>query len=343
MTADPCVRKAIHWEPLDGGKVRCVLCAHSCVVGEGKTGICGVRRNDGGELFTLVYGRLVAERPDPVEKKPLFHFLPGTLTHSVATAGCNMHCANCQNYAISQVAREVSQLPGIYSDPVAVAQRAVGLGAQSVSCTYTEPTVFLEFGLDLMREAKALNLKTVFVSNGFMSPEARGSVEGLLDAANVDLKSMEDGFYRKICGARLAPVLETIAALKAMGVWVEVTTLVIPGENDSDAQLAEVAKFIASVDREMPWHVSAFHPDYKMLDKPPTPVATLSKAREIGLAEGLRFVYQGNRPGGGGEDTQCPSCGRTAIGRRGYTLSGLALDDRGNCRNCGSAIPGVFA
>lgn len=343
MASDPCVRKAAHWTTLGEGKVRCVLCAHGCVIGEGKEGICGVRRNIGGELFTLVYGRLVAERPDPVEKKPLFHFLPGTLTHSVATAGCNMHCANCQNYAISQVARGTRSLPGICSEPKAVAQRALGLGARSVSCTYTEPTVFLEFALDLMREAKALGLKTVFVSNGFMSPEARGSLNGLLDAANIDLKSMEDGFYRRICGARLAPVLETIAALRASGVWIEVTTLVIPGENDEDAQLREVARFIRSVDENIPWHVSAFHPDYKMLDKQPTPVSTLTRAREIGIGEGLRFVYQGNRPGGGGEDTQCPHCGKTVVARRGYSLSGVRLDGSGNCNSCGGAIPGVFA
>lgn len=342
MFQDPCIAKAMHWQALDDRKVTCRLCAHNCTIADGHRGVCGVRENFSGELKTLVYGRLVAERPDPVEKKPLYHFLPGSLTHSVATAGCNMRCANCQNYAISQTPKSGGKVPGEFSPAGDVVRRAVEYGASSVSCTYTEPTIFMEYALDLMREARAAALKTVFVSNGFMSREALGSLGGALDAANIDLKSMKDEFYRRICGARLEPVLKAIAALKEMGVWIEITTLVIPGENDTHEELREIARFIGSLDPNIPWHVSAFHPDYKMLDKPPTPLSTIDSAVAIGREEGLRFVYQGNTTRRGGENTTCPKCGKVVINRQGHALMGKDLTPGGKCGHCGKPLPGIF-
>lgn len=340
---DPCLSTAICWEPIEGGAVACGLCAHGCRIAEGRKGICGVRQNIGGELKTLVYGRLVAERPDPIEKKPLYHFLPGSITHSIATVGCNMDCANCQNYTISQAAKSAARLPGVYASPGEVVARARNFGAASVSCTYTEPTIYMEYALDLMREAKREGLKNIFVSNGFMTHAARNELRGLLDAANIDLKSSEDAFYKRICSAHAAPVMESIEELKAFGVWVEVTTLVIPGENDSEDVLRDIARFIKSVDAKMPWHVSGFHPDYKLLDKPSTTLSTLLMARKIGLEEGLNFVYLGNRPGQDGENTTCPECGKTVITRRGFELLSSALSPSGECNGCGRQIPGVFS
>jgi len=342
MNTDPCTREAILWRSRGAEGVECFLCAHGCKIVEGRRGICGVRENRSGSLETLVYGRLVAERPDPIEKKPLYHFLPDTLSHSIATAGCNMKCANCQNYEISQVAKGGS-LPGVWTPPGEVVARAASYGAASISYTYTEPTIFLEYALDVMKLAHEAGLANVFVSNGFMSEEALSRTSGLLDAANIDLKAFDDRFYRQNCGARLAPVLENIATLKKQGVWVEITTLLIPTMNDSDGELEGIAGFIHSIDPGMPWHISGFHPTFNLVDKPATPASSLVRARELGLARGLKFVYMGNRPGSGGEDTNCPGCGRAVLTRSGFRIRSNGLDKRGCCPGCGAQVPGRFS
>ena len=341
-SVDPCVREAKLWEAKDDGTALCRLCRHECRISEGKTGICGVRVCEGGALKTLVYGRLVAERPDPVEKKPLYHFLPGTLTHSLATVGCNLSCAHCQNFSISQARGMSGKLPGSYTDPETLISNAIEAGAKSVSYTYTEPTVFMEYALDVMALAHEKGLLNIFVTNGFMSLEALEAMDGLLDAANVDLKSMREETYRKLCGARLSPILENIERLIGSGVWVEVTTLVIPGINDSDEELGDAADFLKDMGETIPWHVTGFYPTFRLIDRPPTPVGSLTRAREIGLAKGLRYVYQGNRPGSGGENTACHSCGRTVISREGFALVENLISRSGNCSFCGNTIPGRF-
>ena len=335
------VRNALLWESLGDRAVRCGLCAHRCRIAEGRRGACGVRENRGGELVTLVYGRLVARNVDPIEKKPLFHVAPGTLSYSIATAGCNLRCAHCQNYEISQVQREGGWLPGTFVPAEDVVQDAVATGCRSVAYTYTEPTVYFEYALDCMRLAKRRGLLNVFVTNGYMTPECLEATRGLLDAANVDLKAMSDAFYREVCGGHLEPVLETIQGMHEMGVWVEVTTLIIPGRNDREEELREIARFLASVDPEIPWHVTGFFPTYRMTDAPPTPTSTLVRAREIGLEAGLRYVYTGNRPGAGGEDTLCPGCGTAVVERRGFLVTARRLTPEGACAACGRRLAGL--
>ncbi len=336
------VRRARLWHPLEQGRVRCALCAHRCTIADGRRGRCGVRENRAGELVTLVYGRLVAENVDPIEKKPLFHVAPGSLSYSVATAGCNLRCAHCQNYSISQVAHGGGEIPGTFVAAEAVVRAAVDAGCRSIAYTYTEPTVFFEYALECMGLARQAGLLNVFVSNGFLTEEATAEAATLLDAANVDLKAMREEFYREVCGAHLEPVLRTIRDLWQRGVWVEVTTLVIPGHNDSDGELREAARFLVSVSPDLPWHVTGFYPTYRLTDAPPTPAGTLQRARRIGLEEGLRYVYTGNRPGfSEGETTWCPGCGREALGRRGFAVHGRNLDRQGRCMGCAHPIAGL--
>ncbi len=336
---DRCVREAILWSSTESGAVRCALCAHRCLIAEGKRGICGVRQNNGGVLETLVYGRLVSAGVDPIEKKPLYHFLPGSASYSIATAGCNMRCAHCQNYSISQVGEGTP--PGSFEESRWVVSQALEAGARSISYTYTEPTIFLEYALDVMALARERGLYNIFVSNGYMTEEALDRTEGLLDAVNVDVKAFEDSFYKKICGARLGPVLETVRRLWERGVWVEVTTLVIPGYNDSERELTALAEFLASVSTDIVWHVTGFYPTHRLRDAPPTSSATLEHARELGMAAGLKYVYTGNRPGAGGESTYCPGCGEMVICRSGFALLENTLED-GACPGCGCSIAGRF-
>ena len=290
--------QARFWESAADQKVQCFLCAHECKIDPGKRGLCHVRENQDGTLYSLNYGRVIAEHIDPIEKKPLFHFLPGTRSYSIATNGCNFMCLHCQNYDISQYPRvHGGKILGDERDPEAIVAYALGSHSASISYTYTEPTIFFEYAQDVARLAREHNLRNVFVSNGFMTEASATALAEFIDADNLDLKSMRDDFYRKVCKARLQPVLDTITRLKQLGVWVEVTTLVIPGHNDSEAELTEIAHFIKGVSPAIPWHVTAFHPTFKMMDRPATPVATLVRAREIGLAAGLRYVYVGNIPG----------------------------------------------
>lgn len=333
-------------EAADGGRVRCALCAHRCVIAPGKRGVCHVRENRDGALYTLVYGQVLSQAVDPIEKKPLFHFYPGSGAYSIATAGCNFRCAFCQNADISQLPRERDVILGRPTPPEAIVAGAQRYNCRSIAYTYTEPTIFTEYALDVARLARSAGLANVYVTNGYMTPEMLRAFCGdyrppLMDAANVDLKAFTDEFYRQQCGARLQPVLDSLKLMKELGVWVEVTTLIIPGLNDSTAELRQIAAFIA---RELgvatPWHVSRFHPTYRLTDRGPTPPATLVRAREIGLQAGLRYVYMGNVPGAGGEHTVCYQCGQRVVGRWGFTITEYRLKD-GRCAQCGAVIDGV--
>ena len=324
------------------GLVRCLLCHHNCLIGEGRRGICKVRENRGGILYSLNYGRLISENIDPIEKKPLFHLLPGSLSYSIATVGCNFHCKHCQNYEISQYPhRHAGDIPGTERTPAEVVESAQRSGCQSISYTYVEPTIFYEFALDTARLAQAAGLKNIFVSNGYTGPEATKELAPYLDANNIDLKAFTDKFYKEVCGARLQPVLDTIRLMKELGVWLEITTLVIPGWNDSEGELTEIARFIKSISPDIPWHVTRFWPTYKMTDRPSTPHQTLVRAREIGLSEGLRYVYVGNIPGDTGENTYCPNCGKLIIERTGFALTQHNMAGA-SCKYCKTPIPGIF-
>jgi len=327
------------WKALEGGRVSCALCAHRCDIAPSAFGVCGVRRNLEGKLFTLVYGEVIAASVDPIEKKPLYHFLPGSRSFSIATIGCNFKCGFCQNWQISQASKKDAKAGGFALMPEDVVREALARGCRSVSYTYTEPTIFFEYAYDTARLAREKGLLNVFVTNGYMTSEALEMVRPYLDAANVDLKAFKDETYKKVCKARLAPVLDSIRLMKSFGIWVEITTLVVPGLNDGDDELASIARFIASVDADMPWHVSRFHPDYKYDETGATPAATLKRALAIGKREGLRYVYVGNIAGFD-EDTHCPSCGRVVIGREGFRVRENVLDGS-KCPSCGTPIAGV--
>lgn len=334
--------RAALWEAWRGGPgVRCFLCAHFCTIEPGARGLCGVRENRDGVLYALTYGCAVSAAVDPIEKKPLFHFLPGTLSFSIATVGCNLTCLFCQNADISQMPRESGRIQGGVFAPDDVAARAIETGCRTVAYTYTEPTIYLEYALACARPAAEAGLRNVFVTNGFMTRQAFELTGPYLDAANVDLKAFDDDFYRRYAGARLKPVLDSIRRMVAGGVWVEVTTLVIHGLNDSESELRALAAFLAGLSPDIPWHVSRFHPSYRMLDRPPTSASTIERALEIGREEGLRYVYAGNLPGHDSESTRCPTCAEVVVERRGFRVTGTRLDgDR--CAACGGPIAGVF-
>lgn len=333
------MKEAMFYEHLGDGKIRCFLCAQHCTISPGKRGICAVRENIDGTLYSLVYGKVVARHIDPIEKKPLFHFHPGSRSYSIATVGCNFRCLHCQNYDISQYPKVYPDIPGEEMTPEDVVREAELTGCKSISYTYTEPTIFFEFAYDCAKLAHEKGIKNVFVSNGYTSPEATRAIAPYLDGNNIDLKG-DDTFYKKIAGARLQPVLDTIKLMKELGVWVEITTLIIPGYNDSDDFLTWVAEFIRSVDPAMPWHVTQFYPTYKLIDQPRTPVSTLRRAREIGIRVGLRYVYEGNVPGEGGENTYCPQCGELLIERFGFSLTTIRMKDA-KCIRCGTKIDGI--
>jgi pyruvate formate lyase activating enzyme len=341
------MHEALLYEALDDGRVQCNLCAHRCVIPLGGRGVCLVRENREGTLYTLVYGIPLSQAVDPIEKKPLFHFHPGSTAFSIATAGCNFRCAFCQNADISQMPRDRGQIRGHEASPEAVVQAAQRHGSRSIAFTYTEPTIFFEYSYDIARLAESVGIASVYVTNGYMTQEML-ELQGItmghdpwLDAANVDLKSFRDETYRKVCGARLEPVLDSLRNMKALGVWVEVTTLVVPEMNDSDAELGDIATFIATeLGVETPWHVSRFHPDYRMYDRGPTPQARLRKAYDLGREAGLRYVYVGNMPGARLEDTYCPLCDQVVIARRGFQILERNTRD-GECGSCGAVIDGV--
>jgi len=337
------MKVALFYETLENEKVRCNLCNHRCVIPKNKTGLCGVRFNEEGVLYSLVYGRVIAEHLDPIEKKPLFHFLPGSLSYSIATVGCNFKCSFCQNYEISQYPFIFGGIPGKPTSPKQIVNSALSQGAKSISYTYTEPTVYFEFALDCAKLAVKQGLKNVFVSNGYMTKEVIDTIFPYLHGINVDLKAFSDEFYKRFCKARLEPVLENLKYLKSKGIWVEVTTLIIPGENDSPEELKAIAGFIKEeLGPETPWHISRFYPQYKMLDKPFTPEETLIKAFYIGKEVGLYYVYIGNVPGNQYEHTYCPNCNHLLIERYGFRVLKVNINSDSTCPKCGFKIHGVF-
>lgn len=345
------MHEAMLYEKLKGGKVRCRLCAHGCLIDPGKRGICQVRQNQEGVLYSLVYGKPIAGNVDPIEKKPLFHFLPGSSSYSIATIGCNFQCAFCQNWDISQYIREGGQdIPGggpggVEVSPQQIVEAAKKAGCASISYTYTEPTIFFEYAYDCMKLAHQAGLKNVFVTNGYESAQCVEQCAGLLDAANVDLKAMSEGFYRRECKASLQPVLDTLKRMHQAGIWLEVTTLLIPGKNDAPLELTKLAQFIAQeLSREVPWHISAYTPRYKYAEgggPAPTPAATLEMAMGLGLKAGLAYVYPGNLFGHEAESTKCPGCGHKIIGRRGYSVNDQVAKT-GLCPSCAQPIAGVW-
>jgi len=331
------------WHRLDDGRTQCDVCPRFCKLRPGQRGLCFVRAaNEAGEIVLTTYGRSSGFCVDPIEKKPLNHFLPGTPILSFGTAGCNLACSFCQNWDISK-SRDWDRLSD-RADPETIARAAEELGCRSVAFTYNDPTIFLEYAGDVADACRARGIHPVAVTAGYICPEARRELYARMDAANVDLKAFTEEFYRKVCGGHLEPVLETLAYLKhETSVWFEITTLLIPGQNDSDAELAAECAWIAEeLGPDVPVHFTAFHPDWKMLDVPPTPAATLHRARRIALDHGLRYVYTGNIHDAEGGATWCPGCKTKLIGRDGYVLTTWRLDAAGRCAKCGWQLPGLF-
>jgi pyruvate formate lyase activating enzyme len=336
------LKEAMFYEKSEDNLVNCNLCSHRCRrIADSNRGICGVRENIDGKLYSLVYGKAVARSVDPIEKKPLFNFLPGSLSYSIATVGCNFRCDNCQNYDISQLPKERKIIVGQEASPEEIVSAAKRSNCASIAYTYSEPTIFFEYAYDIAKLAKKEGLKNVFVTNGYITPEALREISPYLDAANIDLKSFSDNFYRKSCGASLQPVLDSIMLYKSLGVWIELTTLIIPTLNDSEEELRKIAGFIKEVGEDTPWHITQFHPMYKLPDLQRTPVSTLRKARQIGLEAGLRYVYEGNVPGETGENTYCYKCGKPLIRRFGYSIQENKIKNSA-CTYCGTKIDGLY-
>ncbi len=335
------MHEAMLYTRLEGNRVHCRLCNHFCKIADGRRGLCGVRENRAGVLSSLVYGQAVASGIDPIEKKPLFHLQPGSTSFSIATVGCNFKCRHCQNWQIAQHPRtHGGEIPGEELSPESIVKQAVAAGCASISYTYTEPTIFFEYAYETAKLAHQAGLKNVFVSNGYTSAEALKTISPYLDAANIDLKAFSEDFYQRICGAKLQPVLDSIRLYRQLGIWVEVTTLIIPGYNDAEDELQEIAEFIAGVGVEIPWHVTAFYPTYELRDAPRTSTKTLQRARQIGIDAGLRYVYEGNRAGEGGENTYCYRCGELLIERYGFSIRQSRLQ-AGRCQACSALIDGV--
>ncbi|MEA3489148.1 MAG: AmmeMemoRadiSam system radical SAM enzyme [Candidatus Omnitrophota bacterium] len=334
-------KEAMLWEKLEGDAVHCFLCSHHCKIDKDAFGFCGMRKNLGGQLYTYAYGRVIASHVDPIEKKPLYHFLPGSYAYSIATIGCNFRCPFCQNWTISQASVKNKDIEGHELKPEEVVEEALRNNCGSISYTYTEPTIFFEYAYDTAKIAKEKGLRNTFITNGYMTEAAIKEISPYLDAANIDLKYFDDDLYRKICRGRLQPVLDSIRNMKKEGIWLEVTTLIVPGQNDSDEQLRGIASFLAGTGKEIPWHISRFHPDYKYTDSYPTPVKTMERAMEIGREEGLKYIYLGNVYTEG--ETFCPGCGKALIERGGFTANILEdFTEDGKCRSCGTVIDGVW-
>jgi pyruvate formate lyase activating enzyme len=342
--------EAMLYEQEADQRVHCFLCAHQCIIRADGRGTCQVRENRDGMLYSLVYGDVIAEHVDPIEKKPLFHFAPGSLAYSVATPGCNFRCAWCQNYDISQMPRDRQMALGLVgkrpeTPPEAVVKAAQAHQCHSIAYTYTEPTIFFEYTYDIARLAHDYGLANVYVTNGYMTSEMLHIMHPHLDAANVDLKAFRDETYRRYIGARLQPVLDTLRLMKELGIWVEVTTLLIPEVNDSDEELQDAARFIAKdLGLDTPWHLSRFFPTYKMTESPPTPESTLTRALDIGRQAGLQYVYAGNSQQN--IDTRCHICGNTLIRRTGHRVVKNVIAPgkeqvQSTCAACGTAVAGI--
>ncbi|MBP0049043.1 AmmeMemoRadiSam system radical SAM enzyme [Marinobacterium sp. AK62] len=330
------------WHRLENGKLQCDLCPRFCQLNPGQRGLCFVRGREDDEIKLYSYGLSSGFCIDPIEKKPLNHFLPGTPVLSFGTAGCNLACRFCQNWDISR-SRETARLSDSAS-PEALARTAQRYDCRSIAFTYNDPVIFHEYAVDVAQACRELGIKSVAVSAGYVTPEPRREFYAHMDAANIDLKAFTESFYKKICGGSLAPVLDTLAYIHHdTDVWLEITTLLIPGENDSDAEIRQLSRWVAEqLGPEVPLHFTAFHPDWKMLDHPSTPLSTLRRARQIALEEGLAFVYTGNLPDREGNTTYCIACHEPLIQRAGYTLTAWNLDQRGCCRHCGHPLAGYL-
>jgi pyruvate formate lyase activating enzyme len=333
------MKEALLYEKLRDAKVQCNLCAHRCTVADGRVGVCHVRENVGGTLYTQAYGQTIAQHVDPIEKKPLLHFYPGSTAYSIATPGCNFRCRWCQNADISQAPREEHFLLGKEASPEQIVAAAQQAKCRTIAYTYTEPTIFFEYTYDIARPAQEAGLGNVYVTNGYMTGEMLEMLHPYLDAANVDLKGFRDEVYRRFAGARLEPVLDSLKKMRELDIWIEVTTLIIPGINDELPELSDAAQFIAEeLGPETPWHLSRFTPAYQMPDVPPTAVSTLLEAQEIGREAGLFYVYVGNVPGE--TNTTCHVCNRQLIRRRGYQLVASDVAPGGRCPECGTRVAG---
>jgi len=335
-------KQAVLWEALEDDKVKCKLCRWGCVIADGRFGYCRVRKNIGGILYSLNYDKVCAANADPIEKKPLFHFQPGSRSFSIACVGCNFRCEFCQNWHISQADLKGNTVSGESLSAEQIVEAAIRKGCDSIAYTYTEPTVFMELCDECGRLAKAKGLKNVFVSNGYMSRETIDFCRDWLDGINIDLKSFNDDYYKRLCHAGLEGVTDTIKYIaNETDIWMEVTTLIVPGENDSEPELNDLARFIATeAGIDVPWHISRFYPSYHMDSKDATSIKVLEQAERIGREAGLRYVYLGNVPGRG-ENTVCYHCGAVVIERYGYNTV-IRYLDRGRCAKCGFAIAGVF-
>jgi pyruvate formate lyase activating enzyme len=340
--SDPFTIPTKHWHRLDDGRIQCDVCPRACKLHEGQRGLCFVRGRFDDQIVLTSYGRSSGLCVDPVEKKPLNHFLPGSAVLSFGTAGCNLACKFCQNWDISK-SRDTDTLASA-ATPEDIARVAAELGCRSVAFTYNDPTIFWEYAADVADACHERGIKAIAVTAGYMCPQPRGEFYRHIDAANVDLKAFTEDFYRKICVGHLDDVLNTLVYLRReTEVWVEITTLLIPGYNDSDAEIAaECAWIVENLGVDVPVHFTAFHPDYKMTETPPTPPATLSRARRIGIGEGLRFAYTGNVHDPDGGTTSCPGCGSAVVIRDWYAMRHYALTDDGRCRDCGFRLAGVY-
>ncbi|MFP4146343.1 MAG: AmmeMemoRadiSam system radical SAM enzyme [Halorhodospira sp.] len=340
--SDPSLVRTRYWHRLDDGRLQCDLCPRHCRLKEGQRGLCFVRAAQGGEVVLTTYGRSSGFCVDPIEKKPLHHFLPGTAVLSFGTAGCNLACKFCQNWDMSK-SREMDTLMD-RAEPEQLAEAAERLGARSVAFTYNDPVIFQEYAVDVAAACRARGIRTVAVTAGYICPEPRAEFFAAMDAANVDLKAFSERFYHKLTGASLAPVLDTLRYIRhETDCWLELTTLLIPGENDGDREIEAMARWVLEhLGAEVPVHFTAFHPAFRMSDYPPTPPATLSRARRIALAQGLRYVYTGNVYDPEGGTTYCHACGERLIERARYQLAGWRLDRQGRCLHCGAVCAGVF-
>lgn len=334
------MKEAMLYEKLESNAVRCNLCQHRCRIEDGKTGICGVRENQKGILYSLVYEKAIAMHPDPIEKKPMFHFQPGSISFSMATVGCNFHCVFCQNSDIAQLPHNQGRIIGKDIFPKKIVEDALQGGCKSISYTYTEPTVFFEYAYDTAQLAQKAGLKNVFVSNGYMTPEAVKTISPYLDGINVDLKAFDNQVYHKYMGADLEKMKESIKAIYNAGIWMEITTLIVPTVNDDIEQISGIVDFIYDLSPDIPWHISRFHPSYKFTSVAPTPIETLRMACDIGKKKGLHYVYMGNVWGENGEDTCCYHCGELLVKRFGFSVMENNVK-KGKCPKCNAAIPGV--
>jgi len=333
------VKEAYLYKKLDNNRVRCDLCSFRCAIDDGARGKCEVRENKDGKLYSLVYAKSIAKSVDPIEKKPLFHFLPGTKSFSIATVGCNFQCLYCQNHEISQYPiTHKGAIIGEDYPPEKVVEDAINSGCKSIAYTYTEPTIFFEYAIDTAKIAKDKGLKNIFVTNGYMTKEAIDMMDGLIDAANIDVKAFSDAYYLQVAGdARLKPVLNSLEYMKEKGIWVEATTLVIPNITEEPVELMTIADHLYNLDPSIPWHISRFFPAYQMDDVAPTDPRLIENIAQIGKSIGLKYVYAGNLPGSKFENTYCPKCGELLIKRNVFDILKNRIED-GKCPKCGEKI-----